>query len=471
MSLISPVELVEPTALGAVHFLAIGGSGMSGLAKAYQEAGVPVSGCDKLESKNLDRLRVAGIDARVGHDVSHLDGIDTLVVSSAIRNQNVELVAARSRGLRVWHRSAALAALMLGHIGISVAGAHGKSTTSAMTAEMLTQAGADPSYVIGARLVTSGASAHLGGGKPFVVEADESDGSFLQYPTQIAVITNVEADHLDNWGTPQRYEEGFYTFATGSTVENVVICIDDHGARKLAFKLREDSRKVTTYGFSEDADVRLKELDYDGMNSAVQLSVGSETHRLDLRVPGHHNLLNAAAAFTVGRLLDLPADALIRGIHAFTGTLRRFQFIAECQVPGGVASIYDDYAHHPTELAAALAAARKVNPAGRLVACFQPHLFSRTLDFAKAFGAALAKADVAVITDIYASREDPIPGVSGELIAQATKDAGLDEVYYIEDKNKLPSQLAKLVRAGDLVMTLGAGDVTVVGPILARTLQ
>lgn len=471
MSLITPIELVEPIDTGAMHFLAIGGSGMNGLAMAYREAGAQVSGCDKMESKTLESLRAAGIDARAGHDVSHLDGIDTVVVSSAIRKNNVELVAARKRGLRVWHRSAALAALMLGHVGISVAGSHGKSTTSAMTAQMLVEAGADPSYVIGARLAASGASAHLGSGKPFVVEADESDGSFLQYPTQIAIITNVEVDHLDNWGTQQHYQEGFYTFATGEKVENVVICIDDPGARKLAFRLLQEHRKVTTYGFSEDADVKLKELDYAGTSSAVQLSVGGETYRLDLRVPGHHNLLNAAAAFAVGQLLGLPASEIVKGINGFAGTFRRFQLIAHSKVPGGTVSIYDDYGHHPTELMAAFAAARRVNPDGRLVACFQPQLFSRTKEFAKEFGIALAKADVAVVTDVYASREDPVPGVTGELVADAARAAGTDEVHYVQDKHDLPAYLASIVKPGDLVMTLGVGDVSVVGPILARLLQ
>lgn len=471
MNLIKPVDLVAATQVSPVHFLAIGGTGMSGIAAAYNQLGAQVSGCDRVDSVTLRQLAQRGIKTWVGHDPAHLDQVSTLVVSSAIRDDNEELLAAQASGLRIWHRSAALAALMLGHIGICVAGSHGKTTTSAMTAVLLEAGGTDPSYVIGAPLAHTQRSAHLGGGQPFVVEADESDGSFLQYPTQIAVITNIEADHLDNWGTAQHYTQGFHRFATLPSVQSVVACYDDAGARQLADELREQGRDVVTYGADCGADVRLSDLDFAGTTASATLHAGEQCWRLRLQVPGLHNLQNAAAAFAVGRLLGLDPARLLSGAESFTGTLRRFQPVGSVAVPGGRVQVYDDYAHHPTELVAALTAARKVNPDGRLVACFQPHLFSRTRDFAVQFGQALCSADVVVVTDVYPAREDPIPEVSGELIAQAARDAGADQVYYFADKAVLPTELARLAQPGDLIMTLGAGDVTLVGPMLVGLLS
>lgn len=469
MSLIEPVELVPADQAGALHFMAIGGAGMSGLAFAYQKLGAKVSGCDQVQSKNLRKLAASGIPATVGHDAAHLDGVDTVVVSSAIRESNVELLEARSRGKRVWHRSAALAALMLGKTAIAVAGTHGKTTTSAMIAEILTEVGAEPSYVIGSPLAATGASADLGKGDAFVVEADESDGSFLQYPTNIAVITNVEADHLDNWATPQHYHEGFYRFATADSVQHVVACADDPGAAELVERLKEEGRQVITYGEAAGADVRLSDFSFAGMSAKTTLLTSKGSIDLSLQVPGKHNLLNASAAFVVADLLGIKPQAVVEAAAKFTGTLRRFQGVGAVELADGPVYIYDDYAHHPTELRAALSAARKVNKGGRLIACFQPHLFSRTKDFAAEFGQALALADIAVITDIYASREDPIPGVTGQMIVDAAANAGAD-VRYVPDKSQLPALLAEICAGGDLVLTLGAGDVTIVGPLLVNQL-
>lgn len=475
MSLREVVELEPFDQIGAIHLIAIGGAGMSGVADMYRELGVPVSGCDRADSPTLRQLAASGITTQIGHDVSHLDGIDTVVVSSAIREDNPELVAARAQHKRIWHRSAALAALMLGRRGVAIAGAHGKTTTSGMSAVMLAAAGADPSYVIGAPLAATGTSSHLGGGDVFVVEADESDGSFLQYPTQIAVITNIEPDHLDNWGNAQAYAEGFRRFATAPGVEAAVINVDDPGARALADELRAAGTTVVGYGESADADVRLTELDFEGTHASATLLAEGQSYRLKLQVPGRYNLANAAAAFATGRVLGLDADRLIAGAASFTGTLRRFQLVA--QLPQGAAPaeairIYDDYAHHPTELRAALGAAVRARGAGRLVACFQPHLYTRTRDFVEEFGEALCLANVVVVTDVYAAREDPLPGVSGALIADAAQRHadGKTEVHYVADKQALAATLATMVRPGDLVMTLGAGDVTLVGPMLARML-
>lgn len=466
MALLSPVSVPPSTELGRVHFIAIGGAGMSGIARLFHQQGVVVSGSDQVDSPTLRQLSEAGITTFVGHAAEQVGDADTVVVSSAIRETNPELAQARRQGLRILHRSAALASLMHGRTGISIAGTHGKTTTTGMTAVMLTAAGADPSYVIGSPLAASGTSAHLGGGQPFVVEADESDGSFLQYPTSIAVVTNVEADHLDNWATPEAYLQGFEEFASQAGVQALVAGIDDPGAHELATRMRARGLEVVTYGTTDEADVRLSDLDFDGTHASATLSYQGESVRLQLQVPGKYNLENAAAAYAVGRLLDLDHQQLLRGAAEFTGTLRRFQLVGTV----GEVRVFDDYAHHPTELRAALTAARRAVPtSGRLVAVFQPHLFSRTQEFSDEFGGSLALADLAFVTDVYAAREDPIAGVTGELVANAAAAAGA-AVRYIPDKLDLPAAIASEVRANDLVMTLGAGDVTLVGPMLVAEL-
>ncbi|GAA1388188.1 UDP-N-acetylmuramate--L-alanine ligase [Luteococcus peritonei] len=460
-----PVEVLPAEQVGPVHFIAIGGAGMSGIAELYHQLGVEVSGSDQADSPTLRQLAADGIRTHVGHDAAQLGQARTVVVSSAIREDNPELAAARERGLRIWHRSTALAALMLGREGVAVAGTHGKTTTTGMTSVMLTEVGADPSYVIGSPLASTGRSAHLGAGEAFVVEADESDGTFLQYPATIAVVTNVEADHLDNWGTPEAYRRGFERFTTGEHVRAVVLDGDDPMAAELGQWLREQGRTVLAYGEQADCELRLSHLDFEGTTAGCTISHDGWTGRLQLQVPGRYNLGNAAAAFAVGRLLGHQPQALVEAIGSFTGTLRRFQLVGEA---AGV-RVYDDYAHHPTEVRAALTAARKAAGEGRLVACFQPHLYSRTKEFATDFGEALALADLVVLTDVYGAREDPMEGVDGTLVLDAALAAGAQAVY-VPNKAHLHNALAELVAPGDLVMTLGAGDVTLVGPLLVEQL-
>lgn len=468
MPLREPIEVSDARDAGPVHFIAIGGAGMSGVAQLFHDLGVAVQGSDQNDSPALQALAAQGIQTWVGHDPAHLGDARTVVVSSAIRDDNPELVEARRRGLQVWHRSAALAALMVGRRGVAIAGTHGKTTTTGMTAVQLTAAGADPSYVIGAPLAASGTSAHLGGGDVFVIEADESDGTFLQYPAEIAVVTNVEADHLDNWGTPQEYFAGFERFATAPGVRAVVVSGDDAGAVELTGRLQASGSdvRIVRYGEAEGCEVQLTDVQLAGTTASAQVSFEGRTGRLDLQVPGRHNLANAAAAYAVGRLLGCEHDALLAGAHEFGGTLRRFQHIGDA---GGV-RIFDDYAHHPTEIRATLGAARRAVEQGRVIACFQPHLFSRTRDFADEFGEALALADLVVLTDIYAAREDPMPGVTGELLVETAGAHGA-QVVYVPDKFNLPSALAQLVEPGDVVLTIGAGDVTLVGPMLLAELQ
>lgn len=474
MPLLEPIEVEPAQSVGAIHFIAIGGSGMSGIAKLYHDLGVPTSGSDKVDSSYLRKLAKLGITTYVGHDAAQLGDAETVVISSAIRESNPELAEARRRGLRVWHRSAALAALMMGRRGVSVAGTHGKTTTTAMTAVMLQAAGCDPSYVIGGPLSTTGLSSHIGQGEAFVIEADESDCSFLQYPTEIAIITNIEADHLVNWGTPEAYAEGFHRFASQRCVSAAVVNVDDPGSRALAQRLQAEGASVLTYGEAEDAQVRFSDARVEGSISVATLRYGDETGELRLQVPGNHNLANASAAYAAGRLLGLGHQQALDALATFEGTLRRFQLVTHA---AGV-RVYDDYAHHPTEIRAALSAARRATQAGndetgldgRLIAVFQPHLYSRTLDFLPEFGEVLTIADVAVVSGIDGAREDPVPGVSGQMVADAAVSAGASEVHYVEEKYDLPEWLTEFSRPGDLIITLGCGDITLVGPILADLL-
>jgi len=465
MPLIDPVPLLPVTELGRVHFIAIGGAGMSGIAALYAELGVPVSGSDQNDSATLRALADSGVTTYLGHDAAQLGAADTVVISSAVRETNPELAEARRRGLRVWHRSAALAALMLGRVGVAVTGTHGKTTTSAMIATLLTAAGADPGYVVGSPLRATGRSHRLGSGEVFVIEADESDGSFLQYPAQVVVITNIEADHLDNWGTAEAYAAGFARLASGDSVTTVVISSDDPGAVRLTASLRASGMSVITFGESVGADVRLSEVGHAGLGATATLTGPTDAGTIALAVPGRYNLHNAAAAYAVGISLGLPGPGAGAAAAEFAGTNRRFQPVADV---GGV-RIFDDYAHHPTEVAATLTAARELVGNGRLVACFQPHLFTRTRDFAAEFGRSLGLADRVVVCGIYPAREDPLPGVTGELVAAAISDP--HRVGYVERIGDAAAALAELVAPGDLVVTIGAGDVTAVGPQLAELLR
>lgn len=469
MGLVEPVDLVPAAEVGPVHFIAIGGAGMSGIARAYADLGLEVSGSDRDDSVALRKLAEAGVRTHVGHDAAQLGDARTVVVSSAIKPGNAELDEAVRRGLRVWHRSAALGALMIGRRGVAITGTHGKTTTTGMVATMLTRLGVDPGYVIGSPLAATGESAALGTGEPFVVEADESDGSFLQYPAQVVVITNIEADHLDNWGTAEAYVDGFVRLGSAEAVEAVVMNADEDTSRRVAATLRDRGRTVVTFGEAADADVRLVDLELTPQVTAATLRADDGAGRLALRVPGRYNLHNAAAAFAVGRALGLPGPALREALGAFAGTHRRFEAKGEV---GGVV-VFDDYAHHPTEVEALLRAARpRVVPGGRLVACFQPHLFSRTRDFLAEFAAALALADVVVVCGIFPAREvaDDFPGVTASALAHRVRALGGDPLV-VEDLADVAPALAELVRPGDLVLTIGAGSITSVGAGLVDLLR
>ena len=465
------VEDVEDVAAlaarGRVHLVGVGGAGMSAIATLLAARGLEVSGSDA-RAVGLERLADAGVTVHVGHAAAHVEGAGTVVVSTAIRETNPELARARVLGIAVRHRSRALAALMADRHAVAVAGAHGKTTTSAMVAVALREAGLDPSFAIGGSVLASSGplgGAHDGTGDVFVAEADESDGSFLAYRPQIAVVTNVEPDHLDHYGSRAAFEQAFADFAARIAPGGwLVACADDEGSRDLADRARAAGTAVRTYGTAPDADVRVGPWRPDPASSG-----GSTTVRegdgapvtLDLAVPGVHNGLNAAAAWTVARLLGVDGATAARGLAAFRGTGRRFE---ERGTAGGV-RVVDDYAHHPTEVAALLRAARAVAGDGRVLALFQPHLYSRTRTFADAFARALALADLVVVTDVYAAREDPDPTVTGALIADQVPGG-----RFIADKAEAAVALARAARRGDLLLTVGAGDVTDLAPLVLETL-
>ncbi len=459
--IVTAADIPAADRLGRVHFVGIGGAGMSGIARILLARGVAVSGSDAKDSTALVALRALGANVYVGHDAGQLGAADTVVVSTAIRTTNPEYVEALARGLRVLPRAAALASVMLGRRAVAVAGTHGKTTTTSMLTVALQHCGADPSFAIGGNLNESGANAHDGSGDVFVAEADESDGSFLLYTPHAAIVTNVEADHLDHYGTAAAVDEAFVRF-TGRIEPGgfLVACSDDPGARTLTSVARAAGVDVRTYGVSDDADVRLEGLTVrPGGYVFEPVANGRRLGPVSLQVPGAHNALNAAAALAVGLGLGFAAGELREGLSGFTGTRRRFELKGTSR---GV-RVYDDYAHHPTELDAVLRAAREVVGKGRIVAAFQPHRYSRTAAFTKEMGAALGLADQVVVMDVYAAGEDPIPGVTGESVAAAVPlPAG--DVVFEPSWSQVAARLVERAGAGDLVLTLGAGDITMIGP-------
>ncbi|MBA9006499.1 MULTISPECIES: UDP-N-acetylmuramate--L-alanine ligase [Thermomonospora] len=453
-------------AMRHVHFIAIGGAGMSGIARIMLRRGITVSGSDAQDSAMLAQLAGLGARVFVGHSAEHLGDADTVVVSTAIRETNPELRAARERGLRVLHRSEALAALMAGRRAVAVAGTHGKTTTTSMLTVVLQHAGADPAYCIGGQLVTTGLGADDGTGDVFVAEADESDGSFLRYTPQIAVVTNVEADHLDNYGAFEQVKENFHRFVRRVAPDGALVAsADDPVARELAGAARERGLTVVSYGEAADADLRITAFTPRGLGSRFEIEGLGE---VTLEVPGRHYAHNATAVVAVARLLGHDFTVVREGLASFAGSMRRLERKGEA---AGV-QVFDSYAHHPTELTADLQATREylgqLPGEGRIVAVFQPHLYSRTRFFAAEFGRALGLADVAVVLDVYGAREDPEPGVSGRLIADAVPDG--TRVEYVPDTADVPEVVAGLARPGDLVLTLGAGDVTKLGPLILERL-
>jgi len=471
MVLVKPVPAVPVEKLGRVHFVGIGGAGMSGIARIMLGRGVTVSGSDRAASPQVDELAALGAVVHLGHSPDNVAGADTVVTTpSAIGDRNPEILAAGQRGITVIPRAAALASIMMGRRGIAVAGTHGKTTTTSMLTTVLRHSGADPSYVIGGILTETGLGADEGSGELFVAEADESDGSFLMLSPEAAIVTCVEADHLDNYAGLAEIEAAFAGFALRIARGGLLVaCADDPGARALAEAARELPLRVRTYGEAADADYRVGAVVPRGMTVGFEVSAGPAAPapglvaKLQLRVPGRHNALNATAVLATCLELGFGVDAVVRGLAAYRGARRRLELKGEAD---GV-RVLDSYAHHPTELAADLTAARDVAAGGRVIAVFQPHLYSRTRIFAAEFAASLGLADEAVVLDVYAAREDPEPGVTGNLIAAAVPGGAL----YLPDRGDVPAVIAGLAKPGDLVLTMGAGDVTGLGPLILAALR
>jgi UDP-N-acetylmuramate--alanine ligase len=439
-----------PERIDAVHYIGIGGSGISGLARMFLAAGIPVSGSDRAESQNTRDLAALGATVFIGHDAANLGDVDTVVYTGAIWPENPEFLAAKARGLSVIHRSQALHYLIRGRRLVSVAGAHGKTTSTGMIVTGMLALGADPSFVNGGVIQQVGASSGVGSDELFVIEADESDGTFLLYDTAVALITNVDADHLDHYGSHEAFDDAFVRFADEAS-EAVVISSDDPGARRVAARLTH--RNVVTFGEAESADVRVTDIETDGP-VAFTLVHGEERASGRLAVPGRHNAINAAGAVAVLRTLGYGLEAALRAVETFGGTVRRFELHG---VERGV-SVYDDYAHHPTEVAAALSAARTVVSDGRLIALHQPHTYSRTKLMSGEFAAVLEElADETVVLDVYGAREDPIPGVTGALVSEAFDDPA--RVHFVADWQEAADRTASLAKEGDFIITLGCGDV------------
>ncbi len=465
----TPVALAE-----RVHLIGIGGAGMSGIARILLARGTTVSGSDAKQSRAVLALQALGARIAVGHDPAHLPAAPaTVVVSSAIRASNPELAAARERGLPVVHRAQALAALTTGRRLAAVTGTAGKTSTTSMLTVALQHCGLDPSFAIGGDLASSGSGAHEGSGDIFVAEADESDASFLAFSPRVAVVTNVEADHLDHYGSAAAYVAAFETFLDRIVPGGALVtCADDAGAGQLARVAESRGIRVLRYGRAAGSDALLTDFRPDGTGARIALRHrdargGSVEHLLRLGVPGEHMALNALGALLAGVELGADAGAVLAGLAAFDGVRRRFEFRGRA---AGVA-VYDDYAHHPSKVAAQLRAARQVLAGrGRLVVAFQPHLYSRTRQFADAFGAALGLADEVVVLQVYGAREDPEPGVSGALVADAVP-LPAERVHYVPRWEQVPAVVAGVARSGDLVITMGAGDVTVLAPEILLELE
>ena len=455
-----------PTAMDRPHFIGIGGAGMSGIAKILAQRGAKVAGSDAKDSPTAEALRALGATVHIGHAAEHLaDDATCVVVSSAIRADNPELARAADLGIPVVHRSDALARLMDGLRPIAVAGTHGKTTTTSMLAVSLAELGLAPSYAIGGDLDAPGSNAQHGEGEIFVAEADESDRSFHKYAPEVAIVLNVELDHHANYASMEEIYDSFRTFADRIVPGGTLVISSDHeGARELTRRL-DGAVRTVTYGESQDADVRILSITPQGLKSEVTVVLDGAELTFAVSVPGSHYAHNAVAALAAGAALGIPAAELAPALAAYTGVKRRLQLKGEA---AGV-QVVDSYAHHPTEMTADLEAMR-AGTEGRVLVVFQPHLFSRTQELGKEMGEALALADASVVLDIYPAREDPIPGVTSELIIEAARAAGA-EVQAVHDKAGVPEAVAGMAKPGDLVLTMGAGDVTDLGPWILERLS
>lgn len=436
-----------------IHFVGIGGIGMSGLAEVLHGRGFVITGSDTIESENTRLLQLRGIPVHIGHRAELVNGADIVVYSSAVNpDTNPETLEARRRGIPLIRRAELLAHLTRLGKSLAVAGTHGKTTTTSLCGLVLIAGGFDPTVVVGGRLHDFGGSnARIGNGEWFVVEADEYDRSFLQLTPTIAVITNVEAEHLDVYHTARAVEEAFIEFAQNvSLLGALIVCGDDAGCRRIVTRL---PHRTVTYGLSQWCDLSARP--HGRIDALPQWQVlwrGKQLGSLQLMIPGEHNVVNALASIAVGLELGIPFELMQAALANFRGVRRRFEILGQRE---GI-TVVDDYAHHPTEIRATLAAARQVFPGRRIIAVFQPHTYTRTRDFAQAFADELSAADIAIVTDVYPAREAPIEGISGETIIRCTNQAHL---HYAPTFDDVQDSLNTVLRPGDVLLTLGAGNI------------
>ena len=466
-----------------VHFVGIGGSGMSGIAEVMLSLGYAVQGSDIKPNKQTQRLEAQGATVFIGHAANHIQDADAVVVSSAVDETNPEVAAAREQLMPVVSRAEMLAELMRFRYSIAVAGTHGKTTTTSLVASVLAEGRLDPTFVIGGRLKSADSNARLGQGDYLVAEADESDASFVHLKPMLAIVTNVDADHMSTYdGDIEKLKSGFIEFLHNLPFYGLaVVCTDDPGVRSI---LGDIGRSVTTYGTNEDADIRAVNINFDGnitefdvmRSSKAEQELGdtqSVMHMMHvkLRLPGLHNVKNALAAIAVADELQIGDDDVIAALEKFEGIDRRFQSLGEIETRNGKVMLVDDYGHHPTEIAATLAAAKAGYPERRVVLVFQPHRYSRTRDLMDDFAQVLSDADALVLLDVYAAGEDPIAGADGRTMARAVRTRGVVEPVFVEQLDDLADVLQDVLADGDLVLTMGAGDIGAYAQSLPERLQ
>ncbi len=457
-----PVRQTRAVAMRRIqqlHFVGIGGVGMSGIAEVLLNMGYKVSGSDVKESPAVQRLRQAGAQISIGHRAENILQADAVVVSSAVNDRNPEVTAAHERRIPIVPRAEMLAELMRFRFGIAVAGTHGKTTTTSLVTSILAEGGLDPTFVIGGRLNSAGANARLGESEYLVAEADESDASFLYLQPMISVVTNIDADHMETYGDFDSLINTFLEFIHHLPFYGLaVVCQDDAVISDLRPRM---ARPVLGYGFSEEAEVRAVNVEYSGMGSRFQVQWRDQTQALQvqLNLPGKHNVLNALAAITIAREIGVADAAICKALKEFQGINRRFQINGDVTVRGATVTFVDDYGHHPREVAATIAAARQVWPSRRLVVVFQPHRYTRTRDLFEDFTITLSEADALLVLEVYAAGEEPIAGADSRALCRAIRTRGHVEPIFVEGTDALAATLADIVEGGDVVLTMGAGDI------------
>ena len=458
--------------INRLHFIGIGGAGMGGIAEVVANLGYSVSGSDLAENAMTRRLQSLGVTVYKGHAAENVVGADVIVVSTAIDNSNPEIIQARELRLPIVRRAEMLAELMRFRHGIAVAGTHGKTTTTSLTTSLLVEGGLDPTYVIGGKLNSSASNSKLGTGEYLVAEADESDASFLHLQPMIAVVTNIDADHMDTYGGDfERLKQTFVEFLHHLPFYGLaVLCVDDEHVREI---LPEVNRPIITYGIDQEADVRATNVRYVGTQSLFTVECARSGRKLDvvLNLPGRHNVLNSLASLAIASELDVSDEAILAGLRKFDGVGRRFQMYGDIDFGRGKATLVDDYGHHPREMQATLNAVRNAWPERRLVLVFQPHRYTRTRDLFEDFAQVLSETDVLVLMDVYAASEKPIPGADGRALARAIRIRGRVDPIFAADVEDVPGILKHILQDGDVILTQGAGSVGALAMSLPEALS